>query len=68
MEDESTEVRDWNDCSPEKKHGCVINIFCCDKGHDCESDHKKDDDNCTINIFCGCKKPRKKLSTESADN
>ncbi len=67
MENEDIEVRDWNDCYPEKKHGCIINIFCCDKGHNCESNHKKDDDNCIINIFCDGTKSRKKLSTESLD-
>jgi hypothetical protein len=67
MENEEIEVRDWNDCYPEKKHGCIINIFCCDKGHNWENDHKKDDDNCIINIFCDGKKPRKNFSTESDD-
>ncbi|MBP2631244.1 MAG: hypothetical protein H6Q70_1872 [Firmicutes bacterium] len=67
MENENIEVRDWNDYCPEKKHGCIINIFCCDKGQNCESDYKKEGDNCIINIFCDGKKTRKNLSTESVD-
>ena len=68
IEDENIEARDCNDCCTNKKHGCIINIFCSGKGHNCEKDHKKDDDNCIINIFCGSKKFRDRLSDESLED
>ena len=68
MEDENTDVRDCKDWYPDKKHNCIINIFCCDKGHNCESDHKKDDDNCIINIFCDGRKSKDKIYVKSLDD